>query len=104
MKDPVWPSVDAQDVLRRQHHARRSPDFDGAVCAERGCGRRPGLEWDHDDPLAHGGPTSYANLKPRSWPDHKRPKPNATDKPASSAHAHPQTHNHHEQRPSRRTA
>jgi hypothetical protein len=47
------------------------PDrLDGAVCIEDGCDRRYGLEWDHDDPLAHGGATSYDNLKARCRPDH----------------------------------
>ena len=46
------------------------PGFEGAVCAD-GCGRRYGLEWDHVDPVAHGGPTSLANLRPRCWPHHR---------------------------------
>lgn len=46
------------------------PEFDGVVCAD-GCGRRYGLEWDHVDPVAHGGPTSFANLEPRCWPHHR---------------------------------
>ena len=36
--------------------------LDGAVCVEDGCDRRYGLEWDHDDPVANDGPTSYENL------------------------------------------
>jgi hypothetical protein len=40
----------------------RPPDFEGVVCAEAGCGRRYGLEWDHVEPRAHDGPTSYDNL------------------------------------------
>ena len=47
------------------------PGFDGALCAEPECGRRYGLEWDHVDPVAHGGPTSYQNLQPRCWPHHR---------------------------------
>jgi uncharacterized protein DUF222/HNH endonuclease len=47
------------------------PRFDGVECAEQGCGRRYGLEWDHVDPLAHGGPTSYDNLAARCWPHHR---------------------------------
>ncbi len=47
------------------------PGFDGAVCAEPECGRRYGLEWDHVDPVAHRGPTSYENLQPRCWPHHR---------------------------------
>jgi hypothetical protein len=46
------------------------PDFDGAACVDLGCGRRYGLEWDHVDPLAHGGPTSHDNLVARCWPHH----------------------------------
>jgi len=47
------------------------PAFDGAVCVEPDCGRRYGLEWDHVEPLAHRGPTSYENLQPRCWPHHR---------------------------------
>lgn len=45
------------------------PGFDGVACAD-GCGRRYGLEWDHVDPVAHGGPTSYGNLRPRCFSCH----------------------------------
>ena len=44
--------------------------LDGAVCVEDGCDRRHDLEWDHDDPVANGGMTSYENIKPRCRPDH----------------------------------
>jgi hypothetical protein len=47
------------------------PDFDGVECAEAGCDRRYGLEWDHVDPLANGGPTSFQNLRARCWPHHR---------------------------------
>lgn len=47
------------------------PGFEGVVCVEPGCGRRYGLEWDHVDPVANGGPTSYRNLKPRCWRCHQ---------------------------------
>lgn len=47
------------------------PGFDGAKCSAPGCERRYGLEWDHVDPVAHDGPTSYDNLqglcKPHHW-------------------------------------
>lgn len=46
------------------------PEFDGIACTEPGCGRRANLEWDHDNPVANGGPTSYANLKARCWLHH----------------------------------
>jgi hypothetical protein len=47
------------------------PDFDGLRCVEQGCDRRYGLEWDHVNPVANGGTTSYANLQPRCWPHHQ---------------------------------
>ena len=46
------------------------PGFDGVSCAEPGCNRRYGLDWDHADPVAHHGPTSYDNLQPRCKPHH----------------------------------
>jgi hypothetical protein len=45
------------------------PDFTGRQCAD--CGRRWGLQYDHIDPVAHHGPTSYANLAARCWPCHQ---------------------------------
>ncbi|MDQ1376327.1 MAG: hypothetical protein QOE15_500 [Acidimicrobiaceae bacterium] len=47
------------------------PLFDGVVCSDEGCDRRYHLEWDHIDPVAHDGPTSYANLAPRCLPHHR---------------------------------
>ena len=47
------------------------PKLEGVSCAEEGCGRRYGLEWDHVDPLAHGGVTSYENLQAACWPHHR---------------------------------
>jgi hypothetical protein len=44
--------------------------LDGAVCVEEGCDRRHELEWDHDEPVANHGPTSYENLRARCTPDH----------------------------------
>lgn len=46
------------------------PAFGGAECIVEGCGHRYGLQWDHVDPVANGGPTSYGNLEPRCKPDH----------------------------------
>lgn len=40
------------------------PLFPGEVCREEGCGRRYHLEYDHIDPLIHGGPTAIDNLEP----------------------------------------
>lgn len=45
------------------------PAFTGRQCAD--CGRRYGLEYDHIDPVAHHGPTSYDNIEARCWADHK---------------------------------
>jgi hypothetical protein len=46
------------------------PDFDGVTCAEVGCDRRYGLQWDHQDPVANHGPTSAANLQPLCYDHH----------------------------------
>jgi hypothetical protein len=48
------------------------PEFEGVRCADDDCERRYGLEWDHVDPVANGGPTSCENLKPRCPPHHWR--------------------------------
>jgi hypothetical protein len=57
--------------LRTALEVGAPPRFDGVECVEEGCGRRYGLEWDHVDPVAHGGPTSYDNLAARCWPHHR---------------------------------
>lgn len=44
------------------------PAFSGRECAD--CGRRYGLEYDHVDPVAHQGPTSYENVEARCYADH----------------------------------
>jgi hypothetical protein len=46
------------------------PDFDGVTCAQEGCDRRFGLQWDHKDPVANHGPTSAANFQPLCHPHH----------------------------------
>ena len=46
------------------------PELEGVTCVEEGCGKRYGIEWDHVDPVANGGLTSFANLAPRCTPDH----------------------------------
>jgi 5-methylcytosine-specific restriction endonuclease McrA len=45
------------------------PRFPGVAC--RRCGRRFGLQWDHIDPVANGGPTSAANTQPLCWGCHQ---------------------------------
>jgi hypothetical protein len=65
------------------HHGRRrsaelntalrlgaAPRFDGITCAEPGCNRTYGLQWDHKDPCANGGLTSLGNLQPFCTPHH----------------------------------
>jgi hypothetical protein len=44
--------------------------LDGAVCVEDACDRRHDQEWDHDDPVANDGVTSYENMKARCRPHH----------------------------------
>jgi hypothetical protein len=39
------------------------PGFEGARCVD--CDAQFGLEWDHADPVANGGPTCAANVVPR---------------------------------------
>ena len=46
------------------------PDFSGKKCVD--CGKRHGLQMDHVNPVANGGPTSLDNLKPRCYNDHQR--------------------------------
>jgi hypothetical protein len=45
------------------------PGFAGAECVD--CGRRWGLQWDHINPVANRGPTSFDNLAGRCWTDHQ---------------------------------
>jgi len=45
------------------------PAFTGAKCAD--CGSRFGLEYDHVNPVANQGETSYENIEARCWADHK---------------------------------
>ena len=46
-----------------------APSFTGRACID--CGRSWGLQNDHDDPVAHTGPTSYNNVKPRCYDCHR---------------------------------
>jgi HNH endonuclease len=47
------------------------PDLAGVTCCEAGCDRQYGLEWDHVDPVANQGPTSFENLAARCYPHHR---------------------------------
>jgi hypothetical protein len=44
------------------------PKFDGVKCTD--CDRKYFLEWDHVDPRANNGMTTFRNLKPRCPPCH----------------------------------
>jgi 5-methylcytosine-specific restriction endonuclease McrA len=46
------------------------PDFDGLSCVD--CGKRYGIERDHVDPVANGGPTSRDNITGRCYGCHQR--------------------------------
>jgi hypothetical protein len=46
------------------------PLFNGVACKD-GCGCELGLQWDHIDPVANGGPTSIANMQGLCSPGHK---------------------------------
>jgi len=70
------------------------PAFTGRQCAD--CGRRWGLQYDHVDPVANHGPTSYANLQARCWPCHQHKTEH--DRKAGLLGPHPPT-----RRPNQRT-
>ena len=46
------------------------PEFDGVKCSEPDCERRSGLEWDHIEPVANGGPTALKNMQAKCSPHH----------------------------------
>jgi len=48
------------------------PELAGVTCEEAGCERCYGLEWDHIDPVAHGGATSLENFQRRCKPHHRQ--------------------------------
>ena len=69
--------VDGAEVQRVRHFGRRASAAvrtalrvqsvlrGGRVqCAASGCDRRAGIEWDHIEPHARGGPTEIANFQP----------------------------------------
>ena len=75
---------DGTDIRAVKHYGRRRPaelvtalearavvrDGD-VICDEEGCDQALGLEWDHVQPVAAGGPTTYENLEPRCRPHHR---------------------------------
>ena len=85
-KDAFWKVVshDGVDINKVVHLGRHRPaeletalqlgsppDFAGVTCCETGCDRRYGLQWDHIDPVANQGPTSFENLAARCYPHHR---------------------------------
>jgi hypothetical protein len=58
-------------VLRTALELGDPERLDGAVCSEEGCDRRYGLQWDHRDPVANQGVTSYENLQAECGADHR---------------------------------
>ena len=56
--------------LRTALELGEPPELDGVSCSEDGCDRRYGLEWDHRNPVANGGETSFENLHPYCSPHH----------------------------------
>ena len=63
------------------------PDFDGVSCAELGCDRKFGLQWDHEDPVANLGPTSADNLQPLCGQHHR--EKTERDRKAGRLHGRP---------------
>jgi hypothetical protein len=49
----------------------RPPGFEGVSCAEEGCDRRLGVEADHVEPFANGGPSALWNHAWRCRPHHR---------------------------------
>jgi hypothetical protein len=47
------------------------PGFDGLQCDDDDCDKRDGIEIDHLDPVANGGPTSTKNIGPKCKPSHR---------------------------------
>ena len=77
--------VDGTEVQRVRHFGRRASAavrtalrvqgvLDGGTvqCAVVGCDRRAGIEWDHIEPHARGGPTEIANLQPLCRHHHRQ--------------------------------
>ncbi len=74
---------DGVNILEVAHHGRHrpaelntalelgaAPGFDAVTCAEPGCNRQFGLQWDHKDPCANGGLTTLGNMQPLCTPHH----------------------------------
>jgi hypothetical protein len=72
---------DGIDIHKVHHHGRRYtaelrtalalgpvPAFDGRACSR--CARTWGLQYDHKDPIAHTGTTSYSNVQSLCYPCH----------------------------------
>jgi len=57
-------------VLRTALTLGAPPRFNGIKCSVPGCDRRYYLEQDHIDPVANGGITALANMRPLCWLHH----------------------------------
>ncbi|MCZ7527515.1 MAG: HNH endonuclease [Acidimicrobiia bacterium] len=77
--------------LRTALEVRSILEHGDVTCSVEGCDRRAGLEWDHRDPHANGGPTSYENLQPLCRADHHhktardRTRPDRRSTPSAGA-------------------
>ena len=56
--------------LRTALELGAAPEFSGTVCSIDCCDRRYGLEWDHKNPVANGGPTTFDNIDAKCHPHH----------------------------------
>ncbi len=67
VQEVVFNEVDVQSIISHKRYRparlRDALAARGLVCAVTGCGRTKGLEADHTDDFAKGGPTCAANLK-----------------------------------------
>ena len=95
--------VDGTDVKRVRHFGRRVSaavrtaleveaflEHGGVCCSVPACDRRAGIEWDHIEPHARGGPTEMDNLWPLCGHHHDEKTAGRLVLPASPGRAPPQ--------------
>jgi hypothetical protein len=76
---------DGVDILKVKHLGRHRPaeletalllgpvpEFTGRQCDHPDCGSRFGLQFDHIDPVANDGPTTYQNLQALCYTHHQK--------------------------------
>jgi hypothetical protein len=74
-------AIEGTEIVKVHHFGRKmpavletaillGPNLDGLICVD--CGGRHGIEIDHVDPVANGGPTTRVNLQPRCRQCHRR--------------------------------